>query len=129
MVGVETAREADGLALSSRNVRLTPAHRAAAPALPAALREAASTAASARGPVVAAELVAAVRLAVESAGGEVDYVEVADAESLAGVAELAPGGAKAVLAVAARFGAVRLIDNVELAVPAQQGKESACALM
>ena len=42
-------------------------------------------------------------------------MEVADAESLAGVAELAPGGAKAVLAIAARFGAVRLIDNVELA--------------
>lgn len=108
VVGCPTVREPDGLALSSRNVLLSPAERAAAPVLhraleagralvedegerdPAAVRDAMAR-------VVAAEPLAAL-----------DYAEVVSADSLGAVSPLA-GDVR--LLVAARFGAVRLIDN------------------
>ena len=110
IVPVPTVREADGLAVSSRNVRLTPAQRAAAPALFRALEAAAR--AFARG-APAAEAEAAGRARLEGAGFDrIDYLECRDAATLAPVDRLeAPARALG----AARLGAVRLIDNVPVA--------------
>lgn len=105
IVGAPTQREDDGLALSSRNAYLIEEDRAAAVALPRALGEAAETIA-AGGNVD--EALAKARGRLETAGFTVDYVELADAETLG-----APvmGKARRLLA-AARIGATRLIDNV-----------------
>ena len=107
--GAEIVRESDGLALSSRNVRLTPEHRAAAPAIRRALL-AAEAAYKSGAP--AAEVC---RRVVDSLftipGVKVDYVELVDAETLH---ELHDENRMALLAVAAFFGDVRLIDNIEL---------------
>lgn len=107
--GAEIVREADGLALSSRNVRLLPEHRAAAPQISAALRAAAV--AYAAGAAVE-EVRGAVEHALKSIDGvRIDYVELVDEETLhAPVAD----DRMALLAVAAWFGDVRLIDNIEL---------------
>ena len=105
IVGAPTQRDDDGLALSSRNAYLTPEDRAAAVALPRALGEAAEGIASGEDPDAA---LAKARARLESAGFAVDYVELADAESLGAVR---PGRARRLLA-AARIGGVRLIDNV-----------------
>ena len=107
--GAEIVREADGLALSSRNVRLLPEHRAAAPQISAALRAAAV--AYAAGAAVE-EVRGAVEHALKSIDGvRIDYVELVDAETLhAPVAD----DRMALLAVAAWFGDVRLIDNIDL---------------
>ena len=107
--GAEIVREADGLALSSRNVRLLPEHRAAAPQISAALRAAAV--AYAAGAAVE-EVRGAVEHALKSIDGvRIDYVELVDAETLhAPVAD----DRMSLLAVAAWFGDVRLIDNIEL---------------
>jgi pantoate--beta-alanine ligase len=108
VVGCPTIREPDGLAMSSRNVYLDAAHRAAAPRLHAALRAGvAAVDAGERDP-------AAVRAAMHAvldpvAEAEVDYLEVVDAATLQPVEPLA--GELRLLA-AARFGTARLIDNV-----------------
>ena len=107
--GAEIVRESDGLALSSRNVRLTPEHRAAAPSIRKALLEAA---AAYRNGVAAADICAAVQAVLESIPGvRVDYVELCDAETLHALTD---EKRLALLAVAAYFGDVRLIDNIEL---------------
>jgi pantoate--beta-alanine ligase len=83
---VETVRDVDGLALSSRNTLLSPAERESALAIPRAL--------ATRDAECARELLVA-------AGLELDYVEVADLDG-------------PTLAIAARVGSTRLIDNVLL---------------
>lgn len=99
-------READGLAMSSRNAYLDPRAREQATALSRALRAAEEIAPSAG---LAAALDAA-RAELRAAGVEPEYLEARDAEDLTPVAELAD---RAVLiAVAARVGGARLIDNV-----------------
>ncbi len=109
--GAEIVREADGLALSSRNVRLTPEHRAAAPGIRKALL--AASEAYRRG-VPAADVCAGVQDALQSIPGvRVDYVELCDAETLH---EPESPMRPVLLAVAAYFGEVRLIDNIELFV-------------
>lgn len=110
IVGVPTVREADGLALSSRNVYLTAGERAAAPALHRALSHAAAGIVAGE-PVV--EAVEAARRSVIAAGFALDYLEARHAVTLAPVASRADGPIR--LLVAARIGATRLIDN--LAVP------------
>lgn len=109
IVGIPTQRDADGLALSSRNVYLTPEQRQAARALPRALGEAA--AAILGGEPVAAALAAA-RERLAKAGFEpIDYVELRDAETLAPAATLER---PARLLAAARIGTTRLIDNLAI---------------
>jgi pantoate--beta-alanine ligase len=110
IIGVPTQRDADGLALSSRNSYLSDEERAAARALPRSLGEAA--AAIQAGADIAATLAAA-RDKLAAAGFDpVDYVELRDAETLEPAASLAR---PARLLAAARIGKTRLIDN--LAVP------------
>lgn len=105
--GVPTAREADGLALSSRNAYLTPAERAIAPVLHQTLTAMAERLA-AGGPVAEQEAWGADRLL--SAGfGSIDYLEVRDAVALLPMAQVT---APARILVAARLGKTRLIDNV-----------------
>lgn len=103
--GVPTQRDDDGLALSSRNVYLMPEDRAAAVALPRALGVAAK--AIEKGDEVDSALATA-RASLEAAGFDVDYVELADAETLG-----APvAGKPRRLLAAARIGGTRLIDNI-----------------
>ncbi len=109
IVALPTVREADGLAMSSRNARLDESERPAALALPAALDAAARLAA--QGERSAAVLIEAANAAVHRPGVEVEYVALVDPESFDPVSELR---SPALLAIAARVGAVRLIDNVTL---------------
>jgi pantoate--beta-alanine ligase len=101
-----TVREADGLAMSSRNAYLDPRAREQATALSRALRAAEETA-CAEG--LDAGLRAA-RAELDAAGVELEYLEARDAESLTEVAEL--DGRNVLIAVAAHVGGARLIDNV-----------------
>jgi pantoate--beta-alanine ligase len=108
IVGVPTVREADGLALSSRNQYLSPQARAQAAALPQAMREA--IAALTAGSAVAPTLAALEAHLLQAGFDRVDYAVLADAESLAPLEAL--GGAPVRLLVAARIGGTRLIDNM-----------------
>ncbi|HKI99100.1 MAG TPA: pantoate--beta-alanine ligase [bacterium] len=108
-----TVREPDGLALSSRNVRLTPEHRRAAPVVYRALQKAEALAAAGERDAEALRTAMRAVLAEEPLG-IVDYVSVADAATLEECATLS-GPTLASLAV--RFGDVRLIDNVPLPAP------------
>jgi pantoate--beta-alanine ligase len=112
-----TVREPDGLAMSSRNALLSPSERERALALSAGLREAERLAAD--GETGAPALLAAVRSELERAEVEPEYVALVDGETLE---PLAPLRDRALLAVAARVGEVRLIDNVVIGAnaPAEQ---------
>jgi pantoate--beta-alanine ligase len=107
IVGVPTQRDADGLALSSRNAYLTDEERQAARALPRALGEAA--AAVQRGGDVAEALATAKERLTRAGFDPIDYVELRDAETLAPVTALER---PARLLAAARLGRTRLIDNL-----------------
>jgi len=108
ILGVPTVREPDGLALSSRNRYLSPEERAAAVALPRAMREAVAHIACG---AQVAEALAALRAHVLAAGfSSVEYAELADSDSLALLAKLPARPAR--LLVAARIGGTRLIDNM-----------------
>jgi pantoate--beta-alanine ligase len=101
-----TVRDADGLALSSRNDYLTPAERERALALSRALRAAEGTVAA--GQVDAAAVLAAARAELDAAGIEPEYLELRSAEDLSPVERV---NGSTLLAVAARVGKARLIDN------------------
>lgn len=107
--GVETVREADGLAMSSRNERLTPEEREIAPALARALNAVAKVAAT--GEPVAAVIDRMTADLLERGFESVDYIAVCDASTLVPLDRVAPGQSARVLA-AAHLGAVRLIDNI-----------------
>lgn len=108
--GVPIVRESDGLALSSRNVYLSPAERQAAPALHRTL--VAIVQRIETGETSAAAAVAAGIEELERAGfGKIDYVAAVDAESLAPLRADRPGRVLA----AAWLGRTRLIDNLPLA--------------
>ncbi len=108
IIGVPTVREADGLALSSRNQYLSPETRARAAALPLAMREA--IAAIAAGSAMSPTLAAFEAHLLQAGFDSVDYATVADAVTLAPLD--AVGTAPARLLVAARIGGTRLIDNM-----------------
>ena len=103
-----TVREPDGLAMSSRNEYLGPGDRERAAALSRALRAAERVAASGETRTEAALDAARARLA--EAGIEPEYLEARDAETLGPAASL--NGRPVLIAVAARVGSARLIDNV-----------------
>ena len=106
VIGVPTQRDDDGLALSSRNIYLTAEERAKAVALPRALGVAAKAIARGDDPVAA---LADARATLAAAGFEVDYVALADAETLS---EDPPADRPRRLLAAARMGTTRLIDNM-----------------
>ena len=112
VVACPTLREHDGLAMSSRNVYLTPAEREAAPVIYTALRAgAAAIGAGERGPAAVRELMAGIIEAEPLAG--LDYAEVVDADSFL-VPDPLTGNLRLLAAV--RFGRARLIDNVGVTV-------------
>ncbi len=106
IIGAPILRDPDGLAMSSRNAYLDPQQRAVASALPRTLRAAAQAIA---GGARVAETLATARAAIGSAGFKVDYLTLADGQSLETLEANQPG---ARLFVAARLDTTRLIDNM-----------------
>ncbi len=113
IVGVPTQRDADGLALSSRNAYLSSAERQSARSLPRVLGEAVS--ALSAGKEIQAVLDEAEARLLEAGFGSVDYVELRDSETLDSAKNLQR---PARLLAAAKIGRTRLIDN--FAVPARK---------
>jgi pantoate--beta-alanine ligase len=105
---VPTVREADGLALSSRNVYLSPEQRRAAPTLARVLRAIAER--LARHPdAVAGEVERGLRALGDAGFAPVDYLEIVDAETLQPL-ERVTGPARVI--AAAHLGRTRLLDNL-----------------
>lgn len=109
VVGLPVVREADGLALSSRNVRLADDRRSDALALSRGLFAAADRYEA--GSRSGRELIDAVASAVAASGADLEYVALADTSTAVTTPEVA---GRQFLAVAARVGDVRLIDNVTI---------------
>jgi pantoate--beta-alanine ligase len=112
ILGGAIAREADGLAMSSRNVYLTAAERAAAPVIVRSLRAAQALVAAGERDVPA--LVAQITAEHTAAGGRVDYVQIVDPDTLQPLAEI---DRPARVIVATWFGRARLLDNMDLLPP------------
>ncbi len=113
ILGAPTLREADGLAMSSRNRYLTERERAIAPSLHAALSQAAEALAGGADP---GETLAAGAAALSAAGFEqVEYFEARDAETLRPWPDPASGPGR--VFAAARLGRARLIDHAPLPAP------------
>ena len=107
IIPVPIVREADGLALSSRNVYLTPEQRQEALVLNRSLKEAEAWIRSGERSAEAIEEQIREKISRESSG-EIDYVEVRSAESLEKTFEITTA---VIIALAVRFGTTRLIDN------------------
>jgi pantoate--beta-alanine ligase len=112
ILAVPTVREADGLAMSSRNAYLTADQREAALEIPRGLSDAVR--AFEQGERDPAALAATVRARVERVATSIDYVEIADPESVRPLREGERAGERALCALAIRLGGARLIDNVIL---------------
>lgn len=110
IVGVPTVRDADGLAMSSRNAYLTSAQRRAAVALPDNMRDAAD--AISKGGDVASILEEAKAKLLSSGFYQVDYFELRNAETLENMTVF---NKPARLLAAAHIGSTRLIDNIAVA--------------
>ena len=109
--GIDTMREEDGLAMSSRNRYLSPEERAQAPALHKALvaaRDAWKT--GERDPAALQKLITS-HLQQHASLGRIDYVSAVDAATLQPVSASTE---LVVIALAVHFGTARLIDNIEL---------------
>ena len=111
-----TIREEDGLAMSSRNAYLEPADRERAPALYEALDTAATAARSGATP---AEAITVARRVLHGANIEAEYLEARDLDSLEPIETF--NGRPVLLALAARVGGARLIDNMIVAPQAPGG--------
>lgn len=110
--GIDTVREADGLAMSSRNWHLTEPERAVAPQLFGILTDIAETAG--RGEDVRSTIDKGLKRLADSGFGQVDYLEVRDAQTL----ELSHRPKRPARAFAAVYlGKARLIDNVPVDTP------------
>ena len=107
VMGSRTVRERDGLAMSSRNVYLSPEERRTAPALYRAMKESARRLRA--GDDVEAAMAGGAEM-ITAAGFALDYFEVRHAETLARIASLKDGPMR--ILVAAKLGNTRLIDNV-----------------
>ncbi|MCB2198037.1 pantoate--beta-alanine ligase [bacterium] len=104
-------REKDGLAMSSRNVRLSDVHRAQAPALQRGLKSAWKLYNAGVRSATDLKREVETTLKQDAPDGRVDYIEIVDLDQLQPVATI---DVPALLAIAVFFGDVRLIDNVEL---------------
>ncbi len=107
IIGLPTLRDPDGLALSSRNAYLTPAERAVAPTLHAALQGAAEAIRGGTAPELATSTA---REELRRNAFTVDYFALRNAETLAPVAD--PRTEPLRVLAAARLGRTRLIDNI-----------------
>jgi pantoate--beta-alanine ligase len=107
VIGSKTVRERDGLAMSSRNVYLSPDERRTAPTLYRAMKESAKRLRAGDG--IEAAMAGGAQL-VLAAGFTLDYFEVRHAETLAPIASVNDGPMR--ILVAAKLGKTRLIDNV-----------------
>lgn len=107
VIGAPTVRESDGLAMSSRNVYLTPDERALAPTLYRVLMLCAQKIAKGR-PI--STILSEGREAIERAGFVLDYLEARHAETLKPIKSIKDAPVR--LLVAAKLGKTRLIDNV-----------------
>ena len=107
VIGSKTVRERDGLAMSSRNVYLTPSERRAAPELHRAMKESAARLRAGEDVAAAMEGGAAT---IAAAGFVLDYFEARHAETLAPIASVKDGPMR--ILVAAKIGNTRLIDNI-----------------
>jgi pantoate--beta-alanine ligase len=112
VIGYPIVRESDGLAMSSRNAYLEEEERTRALALSRGLFGAVSL--FERGERNAQRLLERVRADLEPVATSIDYVTLADADSLVPLADTADVLSPAVLALACRIGTTRLIDNVLL---------------
>lgn len=107
VIGSRTVRERDGLAMSSRNVYLTPEERQVAPVLYRAMKESAGRLRA--GDDVETAMAGGAQL-IEHAGFVLDYFEARHAETLAPIASVKDGPLR--ILVAAKLGKTRLIDNL-----------------
>jgi pantoate--beta-alanine ligase len=112
VVGFPIVREADGLAMSSRNAYLSSEDRTKALALSLGLSAAAR--AFGAGERRAGVLRTLAYVEVQRVATSIDYVTIADADALVPFDDGADVGLRAVLAIACRIGTTRLIDNVVL---------------
>jgi pantoate--beta-alanine ligase len=108
IIGVPTVRDADGLAMSSRNQYLTADQRAIAPMIYAELKQLAEILSQDLSQLEQQSADSQRRLA--EAGFEPDYLHVLDAETLLPLTNQSQQG---VILIAAKLGAARLIDNIE----------------
>jgi pantoate--beta-alanine ligase len=115
LVVVPTVREADGLALSSRNAYLTPAQRTQAPVLFRALEDAAARVRAGERDPAALRDRADVMIRTQP-DARPEYIAVSDADTLDDVTVLR-AGQTVIISLAVRFGTTRLIDNVLVDVP------------
>jgi len=113
VIACPTVREPDGLALSSRNVHLSPAERAAAPVLRRALLAARERWEAGERSAAVLRKTMADLLATEPLA-TIGYVSVADGRTLTELDRLPEGPAPVLLSLAVRFGPTRLIDNEPL---------------
>jgi len=109
IIAAPIVREADGLALSSRNVYLSPDERQRAPALHRALTECAETM---LGTSTVEAALSVANDVVRRAGFVIDYIEARHAETLAPITSLEQEPVR--LLAAARIGRTRLIDNIDI---------------
>jgi pantoate--beta-alanine ligase len=112
VVGCPLVREADGLALSSRNAYLSADERRAAPVLFRALRAVADAVTGGRRDAAGVREIVETTVATEPSV-DLEYVEVRDAEELGPIVDLE---GDVLIALAARLGATRLIDNIGLTI-------------
>uniref|UniRef100_A0A0A9H1A7 Pantoate--beta-alanine ligase n=1 Tax=Arundo donax TaxID=35708 RepID=A0A0A9H1A7_ARUDO len=112
IIGSEIVREADGLAMSSRNVHLSHEQREKALSISRSLVNAKTAALS--GNNHSQQIKDEIVQKITEAGGQVDYVEIVEQESLVPVERI---DCPAVIWVAAWFGKFRLIDNIEIQTP------------
>ena len=124
VIGCETVREGDGLAMSSRNAYLTPAQRAVAPVVNEALRTAAAAIEGGETDPAAVRRIMTDVVAARTGpdtDSELDYCDVVDAATLTTPDPLA-GDLRLLIAV--RFARTRLIDNVGVTAPAAPTRRS-----
>ncbi len=108
---VATVRESDGLAMSSRNIYLTPNERSEAGTLYASLKAAKHDILN--GQLSVAKIKAGIRSLISKTSGRIDYIECVDAQTLRPIKRF---DGQCVIAVAVHFGKARLIDNIILQI-------------